>query len=207
VNLINSFTDTLFNYEIQKGEFAELRVQFISLVKHPANRRPVLVKSDTGVRFELPARLLRKDKSTRKIYGVVYEPGIIDTQGDSASAMVIERAAHEFLGLGLVKMVDFQHDFTPGKGTIVESFILNGIDDRFPNVQKGAWVVVIEVGPEMEPYIDDIGGLSLAGQGVYKSALLTNSLINSTQNTQKTTTHRTLARASTKKALARMITE
>ncbi len=155
-----------------KGEFAELRVQLISLVKHPANRRPVIIKSDTGVRFELPARILHKDASRRLVYGVVYEPGIIDTQGDSATSEVIRSAAHEFLRMGLVQMVDFQHDFAPGKGTIVESFILGGEDERFPNITKGAWVVVIELSPEMLPFIQDIGGLSLAGQGLYKSELL-----------------------------------
>jgi hypothetical protein len=154
--------------QISKGEFAELRVQFISLVKHPANRRPVIVKSSDGISFELPVRILRKDASARSIYGVVYEPGLVDTQGDFASAEVIRSAAHEFLKLGLVKMVDFQHDFDPGKGSVVESFILNGSDDRFPGVTKGAWVVVIELAPEMEAYLNDIGGLSLAGQGVYK---------------------------------------
>ena len=157
-------------YEVlNKGEFEKLRVQFISLVKHPANRRPVIIKSNGGITFELPIRLLHKDASKRLLYGVVYEPGLVDTQGDSATGEVITDAAHEFLRHGLVKMIDFQHDFDPGKGSVVESFILNGTDDRFPGVTKGAWVVVIELSPEMEPYLDDIGGLSLAGQGIYKA--------------------------------------
>lgn len=179
------------NEVFQKGEFAQLRVQFISLVKHPANRRPVLIKTADGVQFELPVRILRKDNSKRLIYGVVYEPGLIDTQGDSASPEVITLAAHEFLRLGLVKMIDFQHDFDPGKGSVVESFILNGTDDRYPGVTKGAWVVAIELAPEMEPFINDIGGLSLAGQGIYKS----NELLPS----------KPLARKSSRKALARKI--
>jgi hypothetical protein len=159
----------VFNEVLQKGEFASLRVQFISLVKHPANKRPVLIKSSDGVQFEIPIRLLRKDTASRILYGVVYEPGLIDTQGDSASSEVIKDAAHEFLRLGLVKMVDFQHDFAPGQGSVVESFILNGTDDRFPNVSKGAWVVAIELSENMVSHIDEIGGLSLAGQGTYKS--------------------------------------
>jgi hypothetical protein len=175
---------------IHKGEFAELRVQFISLVKHPANRRPVIVKTGDGATFELPIRIIRKDAATRTLYGMVYEPGLVDTQGDFASAEVIARAAHEFLRLGLVKMVDFQHDFDPGKGSVVESFILHGEDDRFPGISKGAWVVAIELAPELESQLDDIGGLSLAGQGVYKQSASTKS------NTP-------LARARSTRAMAR----
>src|SRR4051794_28152419 len=109
----------VFDEVLSKGEFASLRVQFISLVKHPANKRPVLIKSSDGVQFEIPIRLLRKDSLSRILYGVVYEPGLIDPQGDSASSDVIKNAAHEFLRLGLVKMVDFQHDFAPGQGSVV----------------------------------------------------------------------------------------
>ncbi len=151
-----------------KGEFAQLRVQYISLVKHPANRRGVVVKSDDGG-FELPVRILRKEADRRLLFGVVYEPGLIDTQGDYASEEVIRDAAHEFLRLGLVKMIDFQHDFDPGKGSVVESFILGGPDERFPGIAKGAWVVAIELSAEMESRLDEIGGLSLAGQGLYKT--------------------------------------
>ncbi len=157
-----------------KGEFEKLRVQFISLVKHPANRRDVLYKSADDV-INLPLRIIKRmaspaDATKKYLYGVVYEPGVTDTQGDSASAEVIKDAAYEFLKMGLVNMVDEQHNFEPGKGKIVESFILRSDDPNFVGVQKGAWCVVIELSPEMEAKIDEIGGLSLAGQGFYKAA-------------------------------------
>jgi hypothetical protein len=167
----NTVFEEVLSKEFTKGEFASLRVQFISLVKHPANRRPVLIKNSDGVFFEIPITLLRKDAAARLLYGVVYEPGLVDTQGDSAPAEVIKTAAHEFLRLGLVKMIDFQHDFSPGQGSVVESFILNGTDDRFPGVTKGAWVVAIELSENMVSHIDEIGGLSLAGQGIYRSQM------------------------------------
>lgn len=156
---------------ISKGEFETLRVQFISLVKHPANRRPIIYKSSDG-RFEMDVRLLKTDLVAKKIYGVVYEPGVVDTQGDYASAEVIEKAAHDFLTLGLVNMIDDQHSFDPGKGIVKESFILRGEDPQFPGVNKGAWCVVIQPDETMIAAIErgDITGLSLAGQGTYKKS-------------------------------------
>lgn len=146
-------------------------MQFISLVKHPANRRPIIYKSAEG-QFEMDIRIIKTDKLKKFIYGVVYEPNAVDTQDDSAGAPLIQNTAHEFLKMGLVNMVDEQHDFEPGKGKIVESFILRGEDPNFPNVNKGAWCVVIEPDESVIEAIErgDIGGLSLAGQGSYKKS-------------------------------------
>lgn len=148
-----------------------MRVQFISLVKHPANRRPIIYKSGDD-RFEMDIRIIKTDKLKKFIYGVVYEPNAVDTQGDSATEPLIQTTAHDFLKMGLVNMVDEQHDFEPGKGKVVESFILRGEDPNFPNVNKGAWCVVIEPDESVIEAIErgEIGGLSLAGQGSYKKS-------------------------------------
>lgn len=148
----------------KKGEFDELVVNYISLVRQPANRRKFTYKSD-GM-FELDMRILKKD--AKRIYGVVYEPDVEDTQGDWASAEVIERAAHQFARMGLFRMVDENHSMVPGSGVVVESFILRGEMENFEGVRKGAWCVVIE--PADGVNMDEYEGLSLAGYGTYKSA-------------------------------------
>jgi hypothetical protein len=151
---------------ISKGEFDELIVNYLSFVKSPANRRAFKRKSDG--QFSIDIRILKKDAAKRRIYGVVYEPNVTDTQGDWANEEVIERAAHRFLRMGLVRMVDEEHSMVPGSGTVIESFILRGEMENFEGIAKGAWCVVIEPAEGVD--IDKYEGLSLAGYGTYKSA-------------------------------------
>ena len=69
-----------------------------------------------------------------------------------------------------VGMIDTDHDFISGAGTIVQSFILNGPDARFPDARIGSWVAVVEPSDEMLPHIDTLKGCSLAGTGAYAKA-------------------------------------
>jgi hypothetical protein len=142
-----------------------LDVKFISLVDRPANRKPIIYKSedDGRARFELEVKVIEKDEKEGLVFGVVYEPGVIDSQGDWTDQGEIVKAAHRFLSSGRVQMVDLQHNYVPGAGAVVESFIKNGNDQRFPNTKDGAWCVAIKVSDAMKPMMKDIGGLSLAG--------------------------------------------
>jgi hypothetical protein len=149
---------------------AKLRVEYISLVDEPANRKPIIYKSNsagTKARVDILFTHLRKNAKKGLIYGVVYEPDTVDTQGDWADAETIEKAAHEFVAAGKVRQIDMHHDEQPGKGTVIESFILRGSDPRFPNVKKGAWCVVIKVADEYKSRMGEIGGLSLQGLATY----------------------------------------
>jgi hypothetical protein len=121
------------------GKLIKMRVTILSLVDKAANNKGVIIKSSDakGMEFESQLTHLRKDAQRGLLYGTVYEPDVTDSQGDWAPVEVIEDCAHEFLSQGLVKMVDSQHNLNPVNGTVVESFIKNGSDTRFPDSKDG----------------------------------------------------------------------
>lgn len=156
---------------IHMGQLIDLNVNFISLVDKGANRKPLVYKSDDGsVRFEFPFRVLKSDDEKGIVYGVVYEPDTVDTQGDWADAVTIERAAHGFMEAGKVRMVDRQHNYDPTEGAVVESFIKNGEARNYPDAKDGAWLVAIKPSEMIKSDIKSgkIAGFSLAGTGSYK---------------------------------------
>lgn len=142
-------------------ELLKLKVNLISLVHGPANRKPIVVKADGSWESEMV--LLHKDEAEGIVYGVVYEPDTVDSQGDWATARTIKEAAYDFLAAGRVNMIDMQHDYNPDKGTVVESYILRGTDPLFPNTKTGAWCVGIKLSAAAKSHMKDINGLSLSG--------------------------------------------
>lgn len=63
-------------------KLTQILVDFISLVKHPANKNPVILKND-GMRV---FKVIKSDKLLHRVYGIVYEPEKLDTEGDYADA-------------------------------------------------------------------------------------------------------------------------
>ena len=149
------------------AKLLNLNVNFISIVDDGANRKPIVYKNDTGdqARFDLPIRIVKSDEEKGLIYGVVYEPDTVDTQGDWADSATIERAAHDFLIKGKVRMVDTMHDYTPIDGGVVESFIKNGEAKNYPDAKDGAWLVAIKPDDmtKMKVKSGEYRGLSLSG--------------------------------------------
>lgn len=146
------------------AKLKNLLVQFISLVDKAANHREFVWKADGGFAGSV---LIRKvDEEKRMVYGVVYTPDEVDSQGDYADAPTIERAAHEFLKQQLLHNVDTQHDFQPEKGYVAESYLIRGVDALFPDDKEGTWVVAIKVEDDevwKAVKAGDYTGLSLAG--------------------------------------------
>jgi hypothetical protein len=144
----------------------KLKVNLISLVKYPANRKGILLKSDGT--FEVFLQRLHKNATEGILYGVVYEPDTVDTQDDYADATTIKEAAHDFLSAGRVSMIDLEHDYNADKGAVVESWILRGTHPYFPETKEGAWCVGIKLSSAAYEHIDEIGGISLAGIAIRK---------------------------------------
>lgn len=77
------------------------------------------------------------------VYGVVYEPNVIDTHGDMMLAHDIEAMAHRFLSdLVLSKSIDTMHDNDATSCYPVESYIARKGDPDYP---EGAWVLGVKV--------------------------------------------------------------
>lgn len=143
-----------------------LDVKFISLVDRPANKKAIVYKSDEDdarVQFRTLGSIVKSDAKEGIVCGTVYEPLEIDSQDDFTDAQEIVKACHNFAKAKRMDNVDFQHNYQPGAGTVVESFIKSGPHPDFPHTKDGAWCVKIQVSEAMKANMDKIGGLSLAG--------------------------------------------
>ncbi len=132
-----------------KRRLKNLDVQFISLVDKGANQREVIYKA---ANLSAPEKLVQKtieirktDDDERLVYGIVYAPDEVDAHGDTATAEEIKKACHAFSEAQRLDQVDKQHDEDPKNGVIVETYLLKGEDEMFPNDPVGAWAVVIKV--------------------------------------------------------------
>ena len=147
-------------------ELTNLRATHVSYVTKGANKKKFfLMKSDnvTPV-FQRDFRIIKGDDEKQIVYGVVYEPDEVDTQGEFANADEIEKAAHQFLSDS--RNVDLQHNFVPGAGTVVESYVAPvDFEIEGQNIKKGAWVMATIADDEVWESIKkgEITGYSMAG--------------------------------------------
>ncbi|MDR2522550.1 MAG: XkdF-like putative serine protease domain-containing protein [Synergistaceae bacterium] len=147
-------------------ELKEMRVDFISLVSKGANGKKVIWKS--GIEgggnleaFETPLKKVKKSDEKRVVYGIVYSPEQVDSQGEYASREEIEKAAYGFMkGLKLLN-VDARHDFDPKGAFVAESWIIKGADSLFPDEPEGSWAAAVRV--EDNALWEDVKKGSLAG--------------------------------------------
>lgn len=138
-------------------------VQWISLVRNPANGLPLVLK-DANAK---PFCVLKTDDERRMVYGIVYAPDRVDSQGDFADRFEIERAAHQFLKAQRTAQVDANHEFEALPGAYVaESWIIRGDDGWLSDSLPYAWAVGIKIEDEAlweAVKAGEWAGLSLAG--------------------------------------------
>lgn len=127
-------------------ELKNIDIRFISLVKAGANNRHIVWKSAEGDVPELvTVPIVKTVDEKRMVYGIVYAPDDIDTQGEYAVASEIEDSAHRFMrGLHLHN-VDKQHSYNPEEAYVAESWIVRKGDPIFPKEKEGSWAVGIKV--------------------------------------------------------------
>jgi hypothetical protein len=117
--------------------------------------------------------LLKGTLTKGLVYGVVYSPDVIDTQGDYTSAEEIEKAAHEFLPAALraggAGWTDINHSQPVDDVEIVESYIApcEISFDGGETVSKGSWIIAAKVNNEAlkaDILANNITGFSLEGR-------------------------------------------
>lgn len=146
-----------------------MKISHISLVGAAANKRTFVYKSaGTLAGEEVKASLshLCKSLDHHMVYGVVYSPDEIDTQGEYSTAAEIEKAAHGFLADLSQRNVDVEHSFRPEGAYVAESWLLKGADGRFPGAPEGSWAVGVKITDEaLWKSVKDgaVSGLSMAG--------------------------------------------
>jgi hypothetical protein len=93
------------------------------------------------IRIDFVKKELNDEKQI--VYGEVYAPGVVDTDGDAMSEEDIEKMAHDFMLLASKKeVIDTNHDEIPNGAYPVESYIAKEGD---PKYTKGAWVLGVKI--------------------------------------------------------------
>lgn len=159
--------------EIKKSiEIKDARIQFISLVDKAANQKTFLItkQEDGAAQFTTIGRILKVDKESHYVTGVVYEPMTADAHDNFMTEAEIEKAAHWFLKNG--DKVDIQHSFEEANGLyVVESSVTKSdctVEEQ--EVKKGTWLMTVEVAdPDVWSAIEkgEISGFSMGGVGKY----------------------------------------
>lgn len=148
----------------------DLIVTEISLVRRPANRRGVILRQQASTQHQHWFDITRAEPQWQRLYGIVYAPNEVDTQGDWADANTIRAAATEFMQRRRQKNVDREHDFEHLDDTFVaETWLTRAGDPLFPDDPPGTWAVGIQVNdPELwaEILAGELAGLSLAGMAL-----------------------------------------
>lgn len=113
-----------------------------------------------------------KDDSKHIVYGVVLQPDLKDSQGDTVTADEIEKAAHRFLVN--YRKHDVQHTERAAGVQTVESYIApQDLEIAGQQVSKGSWVMGTHVAdPEIwervskQDHEQPLTGYSIGGSGV-----------------------------------------
>lgn len=108
---------------------------------------------------------LKSDDEKRYTLGVVYEPDVVDSQGDYATAEDIEKAAWDFMRRTL-KLGYMHKEWDDDIGDIVESYIAP-TDMRIGDgvVKAGTWLIGVVWSPEYWEKVKsgEITGFSMGG--------------------------------------------
>lgn len=148
-------------------ELKNAKISHVSYVDKAANKKRFLMTKaeDSKPVFEKEVKILTKsDDAQHLVYGIVYEPNVVDSQGDYMTASEIEKAAHEFIKE--YRNIDTQHNFESGAGEVVECYIApTDMSIGSEQVSKGSWILVTEATEEVWLAIQkgEITGYSMAG--------------------------------------------
>jgi len=123
--------------------------------------------TDGSVDWELNIPFTKLNDEEHLVHGIVYEPDVIDSQGDSASPYEIKKAAHRFM-LESQNVKIMHKDDANDSVKIVESFI-SPVSYRSGTqmIQKGSWVMVMKIVGEDEwkrVQSGELTGYSMSGR-------------------------------------------
>jgi len=148
-------------------ELQDIEVTYISLVEAGANKKNIIFKSDENEPvWNKEINISKKDEKEGVVYGIVYSPDEVDTQGDFAKTKEIKKAAYNFMKKKRVDSVDTSHSFKKAGAFVCESWILKKDDPLFKKEKEGSWAVGIKIEDEkLKKDIEDgkIKALSMAG--------------------------------------------
>ena len=131
-------------------------------------------KTFTKKQFIKSIPILKADEEKRIVYGIVYAPGEIDSQGEYALAEDIERACHEFMKNFLEVNVEHKRHANPNL-IPVENFIApvdfewDRMDGTKEVVTKGSWIMATKIEDDIVWSLiksGEITGYSMEGEAM-----------------------------------------
>ncbi|HDR8039591.1 TPA: hypothetical protein QCZ17_001783 [Bacillus cereus] len=128
-------------------ELKNANISYVSLVTKGANGRQfAIMKSATAKQPNISKQvpILKTEEDKQLVTGVVYEPDVEDSHGDTMTAEEIEKAAYTFMEN--YQHIDKQHDEIAGKGTVVENWIAKSdMTVGEQEVKAGTWLMTVRV--------------------------------------------------------------
>jgi len=148
-------------------KLSNIAITHISLVKAGANKKSIIYKSADGVPpYARDIKIKKSDDEQGIIYGIVYAPNEVDTDGDYTDVDEILKASYAFMKSRFTNNVDKDHSFEVEKAFVAESWIVKENDSIFPDEPVGSWAVGIKLeDEELKKGVKDgdIAGISMAG--------------------------------------------
>lgn len=148
-------------------KLVNMDITHISLVRAGANKKDIIYKSkNKNPTIEHQFNISKTSLEKGIVYGIVYAPNEVDTDGDFTTVEEIEKAAYSFMKNLRLKNVDMNHTFVNEDAYVCESWIIRNNDELFSNEPIGSWAVGIKL--ESESLKDsvkngEIQGISMAG--------------------------------------------
>lgn len=108
--------------------------------------------------------LVIKSEHERLVFGEVYVPNVIDTDGETMTAEEIKKAAYNFMREQRITKIDYLHNTKETGSYVVESFIARPNDPD--NFTEGSWVIGAKIESDdlwSKVLKGDINGFSLYG--------------------------------------------
>ena len=115
----------------------------------------------------------KQDAEQQIVFGEIFAPGVIDSQGDCMTAVEIQKTAYRFMEAMRLSKIDTNHDLQVNGSYIVENFIAREGD---PTFIPGSWVVGVKVpDPKVWALIKsgELNGFSFDGVGYREPTTLT----------------------------------
>jgi len=130
------------------------KVTRVALVDEGANLTPGLFKSKEGEEELNLVPIMKSVPEEGLLYGIVYAPMVVDAHGHYMDRDSIKKACHSFGSSGMsLDLMHQEESLDKAKAAVVESFIMNGQDDRFPSTDhldreiphEGSWAMTVQL--------------------------------------------------------------
>jgi molecular chaperone DnaK (HSP70) len=151
----------------KKRKLLDMDITHISLVHAGANQKDIIYKSNNrNPTQEHKFNISKSEPEKGLIYGIVYAPDEVDTDGDYSTVEEIEKAAYSFMKNLRLQNIDKDHSFNTVDAYVCESWVTRENDALFKDEPIGSWAVCIKLeSDELKEAVKngEIAGISMAG--------------------------------------------